>query len=368
VGTSIRAAVLREFGQPLVVEELELDPPRGGELLVRMAASGVCHSDLHVAQGIHPTALPVVLGHEGAGVVEEVGAGVVGLAPGDQVLLTWLPYCGHCRQCARGWPNRCENTAWYDSTMEDGTCRFHRPGPGGQPVHHYNTSSFAERSVVPARTAVKVDADLPLGELALMGCAVMTGVGAALNTANVRPGDTVAVVGCGGVGLNVVQGARIAGAVAIVAVDVVDGKLELARELGATAVVNAGEKDPVQAVRELVPGGVDHAFEALGRAETIETALALTGRGGQAVLIGMAPPHARVGLDALTMTLEERCVRGSWYGSCVPLRDIPLLVELYRGGQLRLEPLITTCTLDDVNDAFGRMEAGETARSVIVYP
>lgn len=364
MATTIRAAVLHEFGQPLVVEELELDPPKAGEVLVRMAASGVCHSDLHVAQGVHPTELPVVLGHEGAGVVEQIGPGVAGLGVGDHVLLTWLPYCGHCRQCARGWPNRCENTAWYDATMEDGTCRFHS---GGQPVHHYNTSSFAERSVVPARTAVKVDPSLPLSELALMGCAVMTGVGAVLNTARVRPGDTVAVVGCGGVGLNVVQGARIAGAAAIVAIDIAAAKLELARELGATAVVDANRGDPVKAVAQLVSGGVDHAFEALGRPETIETALALTGRGGQTVLIGMAAPDARVGLDALTTTFQERCVRGSWYGSCVPLRDIPLLVDLYRDGRLSLEPLITTCALDDVNEAFRRMEAGETARSVIVY-
>lgn len=364
MATTIRAAVLHEFGRPLVVEELELDPPKQGEVLVRMAASGVCHSDLHVVQGIHPTELPVVLGHEGAGVVEEVGAGVAGLEVGDHVLLTWLPYCGHCRQCARGWPNRCENTAWYDATLEDGTCRFHS---NGSRIHHYNTSSFAERSVVPARTAIKVDPSLPLTELALMGCAVMTGVGAALNTACVRPGDSVAVIGCGGVGLNVIQGARIAGAAPIVAVDLVDEKLELAREMGATAAVNAGEGDTVGTVRELVPGGVDHAFEALGRPETIETALALTGRGGQTILIGMAPPDARIGLDALTMTLEERCVRGCWYGSCVPLRDIPLLIELYRSSRLQLEPLITTCGLDDVNDAFARMEAGETARSVIVY-
>ena len=360
----MRAAVLHAFEEPLVVEEVELDPPKAGELQVRMAASGVCHSDLHVALGTHPTALPVVLGHEGAGIVEEVGPSVEGFAPGDHVLLTWLPYCGYCRQCARGWPNRCENTAWYDATMEDGTCRFHL---NGQSVHHYNTSSFAERSIVPVRTAVKVDPSLPLSELALMGCAVMTGVGAALNTAHVRPGDSVAVVGCGGVGLNVVQGARIAGATAIVAVDVVAAKLELARELGATAVVDASAGDPVTAVRELVPGGVDHAFEALGRPETIETTLALTGRGGQTVLIGMAPPDARIPLDALTTTLEERCVRGSWYGSCVPLRDLPLLVELYRSGSLRLDPLITPCTLDEVNDAFRRMQGGETARSVIVY-
>jgi Zn-dependent alcohol dehydrogenase len=364
VATRVRAAVLHEFKRPLVIEELELDPPNDGEVLVRMAASGVCHSDLHVVQGVHPTELPVVLGHEGAGVVEQVGPGVVGLEAGDHVLLTWLPYCGHCRQCARGWSNRCENTAWYDATLEDGTCRFHS---GGRSVHHNNTSSLAERSVVPARTAIRVDPSLPLTELALMGCAVMTGVGAALNTARVRPGDTVAVIGCGGVGLNVIQGARIAGASTIVAVDVVDAKLDLAREMGATEVVNSGEVDPVDAVHEVVPGGVDHAFEALGRPQTIELALALTGRGGQAVLIGMAAPDARVGFDALTMTFEERCVRGSWYGSCVPLRDIPMLIELYRSGRLRLEPLITECGLDDVNDAFARMEAGETARSVIVY-
>jgi S-(hydroxymethyl)glutathione dehydrogenase/alcohol dehydrogenase len=289
---------------------------------------------------------------------------VTGLQEGDHVLLTWLPYCGHCRSCASGWPNRCENTAWYDATLEDGTCRFHA---AGQPVHHYNTSSFAERSVVPARTAIKVDPSLPLTELALMGCAVMTGVGAALNTARVRPGDRVAVVGCGGVGLNVVQGARIAGASTIVAVDVVGQKLDLARALGATEAVNASDGDAVAAVRGLVPGGVDYAFEALGRPETIEAALAMTGRGGQAILIGMAAPDVRVPLDALTMTLEERCVRGSWYGSCVPLRDIPMLVELFQDGRLRLDPLITTCALEDVNDAFARMESGEAARSVIVY-
>jgi S-(hydroxymethyl)glutathione dehydrogenase / alcohol dehydrogenase len=364
VPDTIRAAVLYEFNEPLVVEEVELDPPKAGELLVRMAASGVCHSDLHVVQGIHPTALPVVLGHEGAGVVEAVGEGVVDLEPGDHVLLSWLPYCGRCRQCVRGRPNRCENVAWYDATMEDGTCRFHR---NGSRIHHYNTSSFAERSVVPARTAIRVDPDLPLTELALMGCAVMTGVGAVLNTAGVRPGETVAVVGCGGVGLNAVQGARIAGATTIVAVDVVPGKLELARELGATDTVDANSGDPAEAVLDLVAGGVDHAFEALGRPETIETTLRITGRGGQAILIGMAPPDARVPLDALTVTLEERCVRGSWYGSCIPLRDFPLLVEFYRQGRLRLDPLIVECALDEVNDAFRRMEAGETARSVIVY-
>lgn len=359
----VKAAVLYGFDEPLVVEDVELDPPQQGEILIRMAASGVCHSDLHVVQGIHPTSLPVILGHEGAGIVEEVGPGVSHVQPGDHVMLTWLPYCGVCRQCARGRPNLCEDVAWYDATMQDGTCRFHRKGA---PIHHYNTSSFAERSVVPGRTAIPVDPALPLTQLALMGCAVMTGVGAALNTARVRPGDTVAVVGCGGVGLNVVQGAAIAGASTIVAVDPVAEKLELARALGATHGVSPRESDAVAEIRALT-GGVDHSFEALGRPETIELAIELTGRGGQAILIGMAPPAARVAFDALTTTLEERAIRGCWYGSCQPLADFPLLVELYRSGRLRLDPLITEIDLEGVNEAFARMEAGESARSVIVY-
>ena len=244
--------------------------------------------------------------------------------------------------------------AWYDTTLADGTCRLHK---GGQRIHHYNTSSFAERSVVPAQTAIPVDPDLPLTELALMGCAVMTGVGAALNTAGVRPGDTAVVVGCGGVGLNVVQGCAIGGATTIVAVDIVQSKLELARELGATHAVDAGVEDPIESVRDLTGGGADYAFEALGSPQTIELALQLTGRGGQAILVGMAPPDARIPVDALTLTVEERAVRGCWYGSCVPLRDFPILVDLYRSGRLRLDPLITRCSLEDVNEAFRQIEA-----------
>jgi S-(hydroxymethyl)glutathione dehydrogenase/alcohol dehydrogenase len=362
----LRAAVLYEYGEPLAVEEIELDPPREGEVLVRMAASGVCRSDLHTIEGVHPWALPVVMGHEGAGVVEEVGPGVGHVRPGDHVILSWLPYCGHCRFCSAGRPNLCEDLDWsIAGTMMDGTTRLHKDG---ERIHHYNTSSFAERSVVPAQTAIPVDASLPLVELALMGCAVMTGVGAVLNTARVRPGESVVVVGCGGVGLSAVQGAALAGATPIVAVDSVGAKLDLARELGASHGVGGAGGDAAGAVAEILPRGADHVFEAIGQPETIGLALRLTGRGGQTVLVGLPPPEAGIPFDPLNTIFEERTIRGSWYGGCRPGVDFPLLLELYRAGRLRLDPLISTCALEDVNDAFAAMEAGEVARSVIVFP
>ncbi|MGZ4481207.1 MAG: alcohol dehydrogenase catalytic domain-containing protein, partial [Gaiellales bacterium] len=337
----MRAAVLYEFGSPLRIEEVEVDPPCPGEVLVRLTASGVCHSDLHTAQGIHPAPLPAILGHEGAGVVVQVGDGVERVTTGDHVVLSWLPYCGRCRWCAAGRPNLCDDLAWSDAgTMRDGSTRFHR---GSARIHHYTTSSFAELSVVPEQTVIPVDRSLPLAELALIGCAVMTGVGAVTNTAGVRPGQTVAVVGCGGVGLNVVQGAVIAGASAIVALDVVDSKLRLAEDLGATHAINTtGSGGPAEVrsqLERIVPGGVDHSFEALGRPSTIELAVELAGKGGSAVLVGMAPPNARIPIDALSITCQERTIKGCWYGSCRPPVDFPVLVELYRSGRLRLDPL-----------------------------
>ena len=361
-----KAAVLYEYNTPLVIEEVELDPPRAGEVLVRLGASGVCHSDLHTVQGIHGWPLPTILGHEGAGIVEEVGLGVTNVAPGDHVMISWLPACGRCRFCVSGRTNLCVDLAWSDAgTMMDGTTRFHR---GDQSIYHYETSSFAERSVIPAQTAIPVDPSLPLSVLALVGCAVTTGVGAVFNTARVRPGDTVAVVGCGGVGLNIVQGARIAGAGAIVAIDREPRKLELARELGATHGVDASEGGVVERVREIAGGsGVDHAFEAIGRPATIELAIQLVGRGGQAILVGMAPPEARPTFDALGLTFEEKSIRGCWYGSCRQQVDFPLMVDLYRDGKLRLDLLVEPCALEDVNEAFAAMEAGTVARRVIVY-
>jgi S-(hydroxymethyl)glutathione dehydrogenase / alcohol dehydrogenase len=363
----MKAAVLYEFNTPLRIEELETDPPKRGEVLVRFAASGVCHSDLHCILGVHKAPLPAVLGHEGAGVVEQVGEDVRSVAPGDHVIVTWLPYCGRCRFCISGRPQLCDDLGWSDAgLMRDGTIRFHR---GGERIHHYGSvSSFAERAVVPEQTVIPVDRSLPLTELALMGCAVMTGVGAALRTGGVAPGETVAVVGCGGVGLSVIQGARIAGASRIVAVDVVDEKLALARELGATDAVNALQGDAVAQVHELIPGGVDKSFEALGRPETIEAAIRLSGKGGTAVLVGMAPPEAAVAFDALKMTLEERTIKGCWYGSVRPPLDYPMIVDLYRRGELRLDAMVSrTCGIEEINDAFDRMERGEVARTIVVY-
>jgi S-(hydroxymethyl)glutathione dehydrogenase / alcohol dehydrogenase len=358
----MRAAVLFEYGSPLVVRDVDLDAPKDGEVLVRMAASGVCRSDWHTAQGIHPQHLPVVLGHEGSAVVEEVGAGVRGLAPGDHVVLSWLPYCGSCARCVGGRPNLCERMEPFDAgRLADGTTRMHADG---RDVHHNVPSSFAERAVVPANTAIAVDPAIPLDQVALLGCAVMTGVGAVLNTARIRPGQSVAVVGCGGVGLSAVQGARIAGAASIVAIDVVEAKLDLARDLGATDAVDARTTDPLErGVR------ADVVVECLGHADTIELAMSLVAPGGTAVLVGMAPPEARPGVPALDVTLEERTVTGCWYGSCVPPRDFPLLVDLVRRGELRVEPMIgRSFALDDVNDALALFERGEDRRSVLRFP
>jgi S-(hydroxymethyl)glutathione dehydrogenase/alcohol dehydrogenase len=357
----MRAAVQYAFGEPLVVRDVELDPPRDGEVLVRMASSGVCRSDWHTVRGIHPHRLPVVLGHEGSAVVEEVGPGVRGLAAGDHVVLSWLPYCGSCARCVSGRPNLCERMGPFDDGfLADGTTRMR---VGDEQIHHNVPSSFAERAVVPANTAIAVDESLPLDQVALLGCAVMTGVGAMLNTARVRAGQSVAVIGCGGVGLSAIQGARIAGASRIVAIDVVDTKLDLARELGATDAVNARATDPLERIE-----AADVVAECLGHADTIELAVSLTAPGGTAVLVGMAPPEARPGIPALDMTYGERTVTGCWYGSCVPPRDFPLLVDLVRSGALRVDAMIgRTFALEDINDALALFERGEERRSVIAF-
>ena len=361
----MRAAVLYAFREPLAIEDVTVAEPKAGEILVRMAASGVCRSDWHTVQGIHPHPLPVILGHEGSAVVEALGDGVDGLAPGDHVVLSWLPYCGRCRRCAAGRPNLCERLANFnDGMMGDGTSRYR---VGDVTVHHNVPSSFAEMAVVPARTAIKVDPTIPLDQVALIGCAVTTGFGAVVNTARVRPGQSVVVIGCGGVGLSVVQSARIVGASPIVAVDRVPSKLELARSLGANETVLATEEGTEAAVRAVVDGA-EVVFECLGHTDTVELATRLTEPGGTAVLIGMVKPDAGARFDALSVTVEERTITGSWYGSCVPPRDFPVIADLVRDGRLRVDEMIgRTIALDAVNEALGWFEAGEDRRTVIAF-
>ena len=362
-----RAAVQYGYGEPLVIQTVDIDPPGPGEVLVRMVATGVCHSDLHALSGVHRYPLPCVLGHEGAGVVEEVGDGVTNVVPGDHVMLSWLPYCGKCRMCTTGRPALCEDVAWAEAgTMPDGTVRI---SCEGVPIHHFTGQSFfSEMSVVPAQTAIPVDKSLSLVELSILGCAVMTGFGAVVNTARVRAGQTVAVVGCGGVGLNVVQSAALAGARSIIAVDAAEAALDMARQMGATHTVHAtAGVDVVTAVAEASGGGADHVFEVVGSPRTIELAVQLTGRGGQTTLIGMAPEGAVAQFDPLMLLMDERKIAGSWYGSTRPMVDFPILLDLYAQGKLRVSPLIRRISLEEINDAFKLLETGGSARSVVVF-
>ncbi len=361
----MKAAVLHETGAPLRLEDLELEPPREHEVAVRVVASGVCHSDLSIANGTLRSPLPVVLGHELGGVVETIGPGVEGLAPGDHVIAALTPSCGSCATCRDGSPNLCVQSVkpLNQSTMPDGSTRLRS---GERPVHQLcAVASFAEYSVIPAGAAIAVPKDVPLETVCLIGCGVTTGLGAVLNTAQVREGSTVAVIGCGGVGLSIVQGARISRAETIIAIEPVAEKRELALSLGATHAVDPGHEDVVKAVRGITGLGVHYAFEALGRVDTIQQAWSLLRPGGRAVVVGM--PHLK---EKLTLRMSgffsERGIIGSVYGSSAPKRDIPRFVEMYRKGELELEAMITSrITLGDVNDALDALARGEGARTVI---
>jgi S-(hydroxymethyl)glutathione dehydrogenase/alcohol dehydrogenase len=359
----MRAAVLHEVGTALDVTELELDPPGPGDVAVRLAASGVCRSDLSIVDGAIPSPLPVVLGHEGAGVVEEVGDGVRHLVAGDHVVLSWVNPCRACPHCLRGRVELCVHGV--DRAYAGPYARL-----GGTGVHPgFGTATFGERTVVPAGAAVPIDRELPLEHAALIGCGVVTGVGAAVHAARVAPGDTVAVVGCGGVGLAAVQGARLAGAGRIVAVDVVAAKLGEARRHGATDVVDASSVDPVAAVHDLTGGGVDHALEVVGRSGTILQAYGMARRGGSVTIVGAGRFDDLVSIPAMTLMVDAKTVRGCVYGGTDPQRDFPRMAQLALSGRLDLEALVTRrIALDDVNDAFAAMQRAEVARSVIVYP
>jgi S-(hydroxymethyl)glutathione dehydrogenase/alcohol dehydrogenase len=362
----MKAAVLYEPKTPLVIENVELDDPQDGEVLVRIAAAGVCYSDYHVMNGEWTMPMPMVLGHEAAGIVEKIGSGVTRLKPGQHVILNFRANCGKCDSCTIGRPVLCngvDSPRWF---MFDGSSRLHR---GDQRIHHFSrTASFAEYAVVPESGAVPVRDDMPLDKASLIGCSVMTGVGAAINTAKVEPGSSVVVIGCGGVGLNIIQGALLAGAGRIIAVDMRDNKLEYAREFGATDTVNAGNGDAVARVLEMTRGGVDYAFEAIGNKHAIRQCYDMCKLGGTTVVVGMAPENDEIAINALSLPRSERIIMGSWYGSARPWTDLPKMADLYLSGRLKIDPMISrTYKLDEINTAYDALVAGEVARSVIVF-
>lgn len=364
----MRAAVLYEQGKPLVVEdEIEIDPPRAGEVLVRMVASGVCHSCLHAADGSwkgYP--MPIVLGDEGSGVVEQVGPGVTRVSPGDHVILSFAPFCGRCHTCVRGRTNICDSRPTAIGRTFDGTTRMRLRG---QPVYHYGyVATYGSLSVVHESSAVPIRKDMPLDKAALIGCSVTTGVGAVLNTANVPAGASLAVFGVGGVGLNVVQGGVIAAAEPLIAVDVLDGKLEWARQLGATHTVNAAREDPVEAIRRITGRGVEYAMVAVGSVQAMEQAWDALGRGGTCVIIGAPETGARLTLDANALPRPEKVLTGCYYGSSRPQYDFPRFVDFYLSGRLKLDELITRrYSLEEANEGFRALAAGEVARGLIVH-
>jgi S-(hydroxymethyl)glutathione dehydrogenase / alcohol dehydrogenase len=355
---------MRALRAPLAIEEIQIETPGPREVLVRTVATGVCHSDLHVLEGALPNPLPTVLGHEPAGVVEEVGAEVRHVAPGDHVIGCLSAFCGTCEYCLAGRPNLCEGEATMRRPDEEP-----RLSKDGEPIAQFvHLSAFAERMLVHENALVKIRTDVPLDRAALIGCGVTTGLGAVLNTARVRPGRTAAVIGCGGVGLAAVQGCRIAGAGRIIAVDTAGWKLELARELGATDAVNAAEGNPVPQVVEMTSGGADYAFEAIGLPATVRQAVRMTRKGGTTVLVGVVPAGTNVELPGADIVLREKTILGCMMGSNRFRLDIPRYVELYLCGRLKLDEMISArLPLERVNDAFEAMRQGTAARSVIVF-
>ena len=369
-----RAAVLREIGmpapyaqsRPLEIEDVELDPPGPGEVLLRVKAAGLCHSDLSVIDGNRPRPMPMVLGHEAAGIIEETGPGVTGLVRGDHVVAAFVPSCGHCRPCTTGRPALCEPGFAANSagTLLSGARRLH---DARGPVHHHlGVSGFARHATVSRHSLVKVPRDLPFAEAALFGCAVITGVGAVVNTGAMPRGASAAVVGLGGVGLAALLAARMLEAPQLVAIDVNERKLAVARVLGATATVNAAAPDAAEQVRELTKGGVEFAFEMAGAARALELAYRITARGGTTVSAGLSHPDQRFSLPHLGLVADERTLRGSYLGSCVPPRDIPRYIDWDRAGTLPVDRLLSErIRLDDINAAFDRLAAGESIRQVV---
>lgn len=373
----IRAAVLREMGRPapyaqsrpLEICEVELDDPGPGEMLVKIGAAGLCHSDLSVIDGSRPRPMPMVLGHEAAGTVVSVGPGVERFAAGDRIAVAFVPACGDCRPCRQGRAALCEPGAAANGagTLLSGARRLRDPGSDGALHHHLGVSAFADHAVVAPESAVRIPDDLPLELAALFGCAVLTGVGAVVNAAHLSPENSVAIFGLGGVGMSAVLGARMAGARTIIAVDPVAAKLELAQRIAAVTPVLAGA-DVVDRVRAETDGGADYVIETVGNADVLAQAYAATRRGGSTITVGLPHPDRMLTIPAVSLAAEERTLRGSYLGSSVPARDVPRFIAHYRDGQLPVEQLLShRLSLDEINEGFDRLARGEAVRQVVVF-
>jgi len=361
-----KAVLCREHNKPVAVEQISIDAPKRGEVTVKLGACGVCHSDLSAINGTIALPLPLVLGHEGAGVVEEVGEGVTDLAPGDHVIFSFIYMCGKCRFCVAGRPVLCLEQGKALTTPLEGTTRAH--DAKGAPLGIFSgCGAMAEYATVSAENLIKIDPKIPLDCAALVGCGVTTGVGAVFNTAKVEPGSSVAVFGCGGVGLSVIQGALIAGARRIIAIDTLAPKLEMARKFGATDTIVFNE-DPVKEVKKITAGGPDYAFECVGSGELAATAYRAIRRGGLAVVVGVAKPSDSTAIRTMTLPFEEKTITGSYFGSCVPRVDFPRMLALYMAGRLKLDELITRrYPIAEASQAFADLQAGKNARGVIVF-
>ncbi len=368
MGRQAKAVLFRELNKGVLVETVEVESPKRDEVMIKIDACGVCHSDLSATNGTIPLPPPAVLGHEAAGTIAEVGEGVADLAVGDRVMISWLAICGKCRYCVTGRPALCDTAASAQITLPDGSSRL-KDAQGARLNHFAGVSVMAEYATVHRDNVIPMNVDVEADKAALVGCAVMTGVGAALNTARVEPGSSVAVIGCGGIGLNAIQGAALAGAESIIGVDMEDKKLDFARVFGATHTVNPSrDGDAVARIAELTGGGADYAFECIGRAATIEQCYNAIRKGGMAVVVGVAPLTEQVKLGAFLMPFQEKVLTGSMYGSARPRVDFPRLLSLYKAKRLKLDELVTaTYPVDDAPRAFADLESGVNARGVIVF-